>query len=379
MLDDILKRGDVSRLIKEIATNNRYNKKEKSNSINYLKFVDFEQPLFIVVDALFKYKVIIDDIYLLDDFVDQLDLLFRKLDNFYDINIGINKLILKFVIKKLGYKDKVSLKRKEILTYIYDKYILNGYIFHSISDVYKESIEYNGFIPQNYNNLYEEFKEVKSIVGDDILENDFNNNDVAFTDSFLMAYYYAINSPIYFYKIMCGNHLIQKEEDKEAYFKNDYVHCFKNLNKLIYKLDLNEEKGKKVRYICNKEWNLINRSSYCPTVMVIKRSLVLNDKLEDYYDIINDTTSDLADLVGKIIDSKFNSISVSEKISADDLEFIKLPSYQDIISDDTLTVVEKNIISSDKINDNHGKVSFLVILGILLITLGVVFSFIMMG
>ncbi len=380
MLDNILRRGDVLNLIKEIGSNNRYNKKEKMDSINYLQFVNVEQPLFILVDALFKYKVIIDDIYLLDDYIEQLDLLFRKLSNFYDIRIGINRLIAKFVAIKLGYKDKIEENRRKILSYVYDRYIANGYLFHSVSDVYVEDIKINGFTPQKYNNLYPEFNEVKNILGNDIM-GDLNEFEVSFTDNFLMAYYYAVNSPMYFYKILCDNYLITKKEDKEAYFKNDYVACFKNLNKVIYKLDLGEAKAKKVRYICNKEWNLLNRSDSCPTVMVVKRSLLLKDDIREYEEILNNTEDDLGDLVGKIIDSRFNNVKCSKKINSADIEFISLFGYKDVERQDSI-LESDDIIDGDKdveFVDDYGKVSLLLLIGSMLITFGVILSIIMMS
>ena len=49
MLDDILSNENVSKLIKEVVNNNRYNKKEDAN---YLEFIDNEQALFILIDAL---------------------------------------------------------------------------------------------------------------------------------------------------------------------------------------------------------------------------------------------------------------------------------------------------------------------------------------
>ena len=371
MIDSILKREDVLKLLREIAQNNRYNKKEKLDSIDYSNYVLFEQSLFIVVDALYKYSVIIEDEKYLKDFVEELNLLIKKIDNYSDIGIGVNKLITKFVVLKLGYKEKEEENKNEILNYVYKKYISEGYLFHAISDVYKDSIIREGFVPQQYNNLYTKFKELSDIVGEDILDNDFSKTSVSFTDSFLKAYYYAINSPMYFYNIFCNNKLLTKATDKNAYMENNYDNCFNNLNKVIYKLDLNSEKANFVRDVCNKEWNLINRSNYCPTVMVVKRSLLLKD---DKLIIPNDDV-ELYEAVGKIISSKYDNIECNFRIDSSNIKFISLFKYSDLVKED------KKIVSTDVVEESnsneYGKVSLLLLSGALLITLGVIITMVM--
>ena len=328
MLNDVLSRENVNKLLKELVNNNRYNKKNVEGSVDYLRYVDNELALFVAVDALYKYKMIIDDNNLLNDFVEQLNLLFRKVDNFGDINTGINRLITKFVVLKLGYKEKEEEKKQEIINYVYDKYINNGYIFHAINDVYENNIQSNGFIPQNYNNLYKEFIGVQEIVGKDILDADFKSDEVSFTDSFEMAYFYAVNSPLYFYKLICDNELITKLEDKKAYLYNSYEECLKNINKISNKLELNTEKSEKLKEVFDKEWELINKTNYCPTIMAIKRNLVLKDSGSIHSSINYDLS--LSEVIGKIMNSKYNDIKYSNKIDSSNITFIKLPSYNSL-------------------------------------------------
>ena len=59
VLDNILRRDDVSKLIYEVVNNARYYDKKSDNSVNYQLYVDREQALFVVYDALLKYKIII--------------------------------------------------------------------------------------------------------------------------------------------------------------------------------------------------------------------------------------------------------------------------------------------------------------------------------
>lgn len=374
MLDDILSNENVSKLIKEVVNNNKYNKKEDAN---YLEFIDNEQALFILIDALYKYRMIINDKYLFNDFVVQLNLVFRKITNFDDITNGINKLITKFTIIKLGYKEKEEEHRDEIIKYVYDKYITDGYLFHSINDVYIKDIIENGFIPQKYNNLYDKFIKLQGMLKEDVISKDFTLKSISFTDSFEKAYFYASHSPLYFYGLLCGNDLIKKEEDKKAYLFNDYEGCLKNINKIISRLELNDEKAKYLRNVFNEEWKLINKSNSGPTIMAIKRSLILKEDI-NLDKIINDKNIKLVDAISKIIDSRHESINYEDKIDAKDILFIRLPSYKSF-------VIERKIVKEEvpkkevkiESNNNYGKASILMIVGSILITLGVIITIIM--
>lgn len=386
MLDDILKRADVQRLLHEVSMNRRYYEKKKLDSIDYEKFVSFQQALFIVMDALVKYKIIIDDVYLLDSYISRLDYLMKKIDNFHDVSNGINKIMGKFCAIKLGYENSILKHKKEILSYIYDRYIVNGYLFHSVSDVYVENIKVNGFIPQNYNNLYDKFKQINKIIGNDVMDTDFTNNDVSFTDSFLMAYYYAVNSPMYFSKLLCNNNILGRRQDKTAYFKNDYIGCFNNLNRLFGKLELNDTNEKIIRSICNEEWSLLKKNSAKPVVLLIKRNVLGADFLKDIDDILENNIDDFSVLVGRILDSRYSNIKCDKKLEVTDIEFINLYGYKDLIEEkETIFIDNSDYIDNnmkkenDQFADVYGKVSILLLIGALLITLGVIITIIMLS
>ena len=207
VLDKILKRDDVSTFIYEVENNARYYDKKSENSVSYQLYVDNEQALFIVYSALLKYQIIIEDIYYFDEYLEQLEKLFKKLDNFNDICLGINRLIGSICASKLGIKN-VEENKEEVLRYIYDKYIVDGYFVHGYSSCYEDNIKDNGFKPEEYKNNYNEFMNVNRIFAKynvlNILDKDFSKKEVKFTDSFIMGCYYSINSPGYLYRLLCN-------------------------------------------------------------------------------------------------------------------------------------------------------------------------------
>ena len=91
MLDEYFIKTSVLRILKEIKNNERYFKKKSDLSLDSFISISNEAALYIFYDALYKYKIIIDDEFLFDDYLDQIEKLYRKLDNFEDIKYGINR------------------------------------------------------------------------------------------------------------------------------------------------------------------------------------------------------------------------------------------------------------------------------------------------
>ena len=112
MLERIFQRRDVCDFIEEILSDPKYIKKKNSNIRNNESFVESQQSLFIFLDALFKYAVIIQDEEYLDNYVVQIKKLISKVDDYVDINICINRVIGSFCALKLGIDDFSSYLNK---------------------------------------------------------------------------------------------------------------------------------------------------------------------------------------------------------------------------------------------------------------------------
>ena len=380
MLNRILSRKDVCTLIKDIYNKALYLDKNGSISVKYeCKY----QVLFILFDALYKYSVIVEEEKYLDNYIFQIDKVFRKFNDVVDINSAINNLVLNACVLKLGIDNRESHNNKvRILSYIYDRYIVNGYLFHGFSGIYKKDIMNNGFAPERYHNIYTDFIEVDKIFRNHDVENIMGKNfgvyNSFFTDSFTMACFYGANSPMYFYHLLCDNILLDDEANKTAYFNNDYHGCFDNLNKTMRKVKLNSTEKKKIMRVCLDEWKLLEKSEANINILLVKRKLFGINKIDSIDDLLNsDRDFDLVDNVFKILCSSNDKVMTNQNILRNDIEFIEIPNYKVLFDLEKLKLIEDK-----KDNDNldtYGKVSILILLGSILITLGVILTIIMIS
>lgn len=375
MFEELFRNNEVKKLLYKICNNPRYYGKRKKDSINYEKFTGVEQPLFIVLDALFKYQIIIQDNELLDEFVRHLDLLFYKIDNFHDISAGLPKILVKFCARKLGYKNKEKEHRLEILTYIYQKYIVDGYFYHGVADAYIATIQKEGFMPQQYQNLYSKFQVVQKKCPSFFSDIDFEHSYVSFTDNFTLACYYATYTPLYFSNLLCRNGI--KKIDTNSYARRDYMACFRNLNMLLQARECNEEDSKLIQDVCNEEWKLLQRNEAIPTVMLIKRKVLSKDFISGIEDIYENDTDELSVLASRILDAKYDNFQWEQFIPPENLQFVSI-DYYPFLEEEEKEVIIPVPADSDE-NNQYGKVSFLLLAGASLIILGVLITIIMIS
>ena len=78
--------------------------------------------LFTFYDALFKFKVIIDDVYLFDEYISDLEKLYKKIDNFDAIVLNT----LQYVEKTRSHFDAVHSFRYLIETPMYNIICYDG-------------------------------------------------------------------------------------------------------------------------------------------------------------------------------------------------------------------------------------------------------------
>lgn len=384
MLDDIFRRKDVCCFIEEILKDPKYLKKKNSN----IKFCDFElsqQCLFIFLDALFKYAIIIEDRAYLDSYIVQIKKIITKIDDYVDINIGVNRVIGSFCALKLGFRDcNGYLEKEKILKYIYDKYIVEGYIFHGFCGVFSDQIARYGMVAEQYQNNYHKIAVCKEIFeknGLFIIDKDFSLRQLHFTDSFLMSCYYGANAPAYFAKIF-GTFYENKNIDRAAYYKNDFFACFDNLNKLMKKYGISDVEKKSVIKICTELWQSLDKSRANISVLMVKRSYLGLNYLDDITKIVYSAREgDLTTAIGKILNARDDDILVTKRIDNSVIKFVEIPNYQALMclkDEQDRSLVDKSV-ALEKYENAYGMASALAILGSLLVTLGVIITIIMIS
>ena len=388
MLDEIIRRDDVSQLLEDICNSARYYDKRSTNSLGYDMCFGVEQILFLFYDALFKYKMIIDDMSYFDDFFEQIDKLIRKIDNFYDISNGINRIIGRICAFKLDIKDvEDEQSKEEVLRYIYDKYMVNGYFIHGYASCYYGNIFENGFYIDQYHHLYDKFIKVQNILNkkkhNKIISKDFNDKKVEFTDSLLLGCYYSANAPMFFSNLLCRNEFIKKQEYLDDYARGDYNACLKNLYRVMNGLKLRDSQKNIFIDAFKSEWKLLDKSNSNISLMLIPRGL-FRDSLINIDSFIRDSKNDsFAEAVCKLFNHR-TSVVVKDDIMKRHITFVNLDGYKKYVKeekkDNLKTELEKTFITSDDefaFSNTYGKVSVLLLVGTMLIAVGVILTMLM--
>ena len=379
MLDSYLSRNDVISFVKEIRTSDRYFRKLSTLVVHDL-YTSYEEALYIFYDALLKYKIVIDDIYLFPEYLEQLEKLYRKLDNYNDIRFGINKLICRMLSIKLEIKninDKDS--RDSIIKYIYDKYIINGYFIHGFSSTYVDEIKTNGFTPEIYENYYSRFDNINEIFKKNnvshMIPKDFSEKRVFFTDDLVLGCYYSMYAPLYFSKFLMNEECYGKIRQKDGFLKDSYSLVISPLKRFMSNNLFNDKDKKVILDLVKDEWDLLHRRDRKISLLLVKRS-VISDKRVSLDDLLNDP-NDIYEVVDRLLSSKYNSISYSDSISKDDIEVLELDLFYEKKEEVKEDLEEINKLKEEVGNDffnKYGSVSYLLLLGSLFITLGVILT-----
>jgi hypothetical protein len=386
VLEDILKREDVILFIDDLRSNERYFKKNDYNFSSNGFYHSNELALYIFYDALVKYYIILDDIFLFDEYLENLERLFRKIDNFEGISLGVNKLICKMVAIHLNLKDwKSDNAKKEIINYIYDQYIINGYLIHGLSVSYKKDIEEQGFIPEVYKNLYQRYIDMINIFDKydvcHIINKDFKDNKVYFTDDIVMACYYSNYAPMFFYKFLTNEELFGKRAKNDAFLTNNFDMAIAPLKKFMNNASFSDKDKKFVVDLVQDQWNLLHEHGNKICLMLVKRKRIYNDEKINSDEFINDN-GDIFDIIDRLLSSKRNNVYFNEPINNDEIEFVTFDSYylekkKHIFDEEAELEKYRKNESNNEFLDKYGFASVFMLLGSILICLGVIITVLM--
>ncbi len=374
MLDEVLEQVKVKKIINNIK--NISEKEKKANSINYKLFSNQDKILFIFYDALFKYQVIINEEIYFDDYLEQLDKLLKKINNIDDLTLGVNNLICKFTSIKLGIKD-IEKDKEEILRYLYDKYIINGYFFHGFSSIYEESIKRYGFDTGNYLNYYEEFKNINNIFAKygitNFLEKDFSKKKAYFTDNFIKSCSYSVNSPGYFYNLLYNREYNHLKLKKDILSKASFDDALKNIKKILNFLEFTDNDKNYILNLVKEEWHLLFSSKRNISILVVKRNLFPYRNTIDIESLFKENIG-VYEAVDKLLSERNPNITYEDLIEANELEIISLPGlWEEEVNDKKIEKMEL----ANEFGNMYGNISPLILIGAILISLGVIISIIM--
>ena len=401
----LLKNEHLLSILHNVLMNETTKNKVSNASINGESYSYNRYSLLITMDIVIKYKIIINDDIYNNYFLNKLDTITNNYNNHEDLIIKGNSLLIDLVSNKLNVTTTKTEDKKEILKYIYDKYIVNGYCFHSFPSIFKEKTEEVGLTQDIDIKELNDLKKIdyifsnhnyKNIISRDLKE---KSRAIYITDSPAMAYYYAFRSPEYMAEItsLSKYYNYLKDYNKDAFYLKDYHKCKSNLASLCQHVNMTTKEETTILKTFDKRWKALNLSESLPCIAFIKRSDLAKNYLSNIDDIINSVdTIDLNILVSKITDSKYPIIKRYSNINSLDLTVITMPSYREIrnnkfiIKDKPKTVVEpitreayqEEKVKKEGFNFNYknafsyGNANVVALTGLLLITLGMTLTII---
>ena len=387
MLDEYFSLDIVHQLIQDLTNNPRYNSKTIHKDSNYGIHITKYLGLYILYEAIYKYKVIIDDVYLFEDYVEQIDKLFRKMNDFDDISMGINQLLCNYVSIILDIHDiQLEDNKKEIVSYLYQKYLVDGYYVHGFPTVYEKQIFQNGFDTENYKNHYIEMMKIDSIFRShgisNVFQKDFQNKVSYFTDDFVMGCYYSSIAPCYLSKFLTNPKFIRKGKI-EDFVCSDFS-PFEDDLKSYFTTNFSDTEANYVLKTIKNEWDSLYGVPKRISLMLVPRKIISTSipGFHEYYQ----KNGNLYEMVDRILSPKSRNISFSGKIDSSHIQIFSfyfpktncVKAEKEIIHKKELEKVEKiSIFKRMKMLNTYGVISIFIVAGSCFITLGIIISIIM--
>lgn len=379
MLDNYLKRKDVLDFIELIKKYPRYNNKKVVEKVSFGKHLDNELALYVFYDALYKYVILVDNVWLFDFYFDQIKKIYKKLDNMDDVIFGIHKTLCRVVCSYLGITDIDDVdNRNKVIKYVYDKYILDGYYIHGFSTVYEKSIENNGFLSNVYQNYYKEMVHVNEIFSkygiNNIFNKDFNSNVSYFTDNFVMGCYYSVNSPGYFYNLLFNDEVYGKKVNRRNYLTRNYRACISGLKKIIK--NFKKEDINYIMDVVKKEWILINSVPKKISLLLVKRNYINPPKvkLDDFINV----NGSVYEIVDAILSPKNSKIPFNDVLYDNKINIVSLDDYYEVYDNEIVDKrVKKKRFAFIRDLNSLGVASIFIICGSMAISLGILITIIM--
>ena len=251
----ILMQEKIQALLQQVLENEKTLYKDSYFSKQDKKYGYNQYSMLIIIDFLIKYQIIIEDNKFFSYMYDQLRIITIQYQTHQELVIHLHKLLGSLVKIKLQLSDMTSKENKmEILHYIYNRYIVHGYCFHSFPAKYKKQIEEDGIIPNMYQYPIEQMKKITYIFSNHqyhniITKRKEQSDSIIITDSPAMAYLHTFATPSYFANLAgLGVYYQNDKYDKEAFYRRDKKACDKNLSELCDHVRLTKKEKEAGRF-----------------------------------------------------------------------------------------------------------------------------------
>jgi len=269
-----------------------------------------------------------------------------------------------------------------MIEFFYNKYITEGYFFHSFPTIYQKDVSENGI--NNYT-LPEGLTEIDSILSKYKIEGLFTEEfdrgtHISITDSLFMAYFYAVSAPYYLEEISINLDRSKKTDDK-AYMLKDYDKCKNNINEVIKRKEIKEKDKNQIIDFFNREWERLDIGNSIPITSMVKRKYLNKNSLSNYNEILEKSINlDISASIKKLFESRYNEENINISIPSNKLEIIELPNIVELCkSKEKKVTKDEDNISNSIVYNETGNATVVALIGILLITLGVTVTIIMLG
>ena len=385
MLEDIIQRKDVSLFMEEIQNNERYFQKTSKNLFDHSFYVSKELALFIFYESLFQYRLLFEDDYLLEEFLDQLRKIYKKFDCFEDIREGVHKILCKLLCYQLNISDIHQKEaREKLISYVYNRYVLNGYYIHGFQCSYSPFIGENGFVPEIYENYYSRFMKARDILEKyhikGVLTKNFRQSKVYFTGDFVMGCYYSLYAPMYFYKFILNCDFFGKRIRKDFYLKDNLSLVISHLKRFMSSRIVKESDQNFILDLVTDEWNLIHREKRNISLLLVKKRM-FSAPVKELSDYLDDSRN-IYELIDALLNSKNNNIEYMDALRPEQFEIVSLPfPYLQNTNEEEEKLEEEYNQKEQEVGldflNVYGNVSVLLLLGSVFVTIGVIISIFM--
>lgn len=362
MFLDIFNREDVKSFLSDTFIMKRYNDKDIPLTICDEKVEKEQYSFYIVIDAIIKYFILIGDEDNFDSYFEQLQLIIRKVNTSNDMNIAVIRLLIKYIKLKLEISENTDKNNNMIVEYVYDKYIKDGYLYSVCFEDEKSKEEKERII-----GILKKYK---------IAVDDLENLENTVTDYPFMMAFYAYNGPKFLYNLLIKT--VEKNDLKyiggNDYFLKNREKSIKDLNEFLIKKDIPLKEKDYIIDFVKENWTNLDLSKSKVNVFFIKRSTVGKDSI-DLYDGIMDNEKDLDHRIRRILEPRYNNISINTD-SMFDFQ-ISLPNINEVVD---RRKVNNDIENSESDTSNsYGSINIIILVGTILLMIGIILTIIKIG